>query len=73
MLSPLDGMFIPFAKTKAERQKTGDPRLSLEERYPTHADYFSRLTEAAKKLQAEGFLLVEDVERTIESCSEMKW
>ena len=46
MLSPLDGMFIPFAKTKSEREKTGDPRLSLEERYPTHAEYLSRLTEA---------------------------
>lgn len=69
MLSPLDGMFIPFAKTKAEREKTGDPRLSLEERYPTHADYLSRLTEAAKKLQAEGFLLDEDASRIIERAS----
>jgi hypothetical protein len=69
MLSPLDGMFIPFAKTQAERQKTGDPRLSLEERYPTPTEYLSRLTEAAKKLQAEGFLLDEDVTRIIERAS----
>ena len=66
MLSPLDGMFIPFAKTQAERQKTGDLRLSLEERYPTQAEYLSRLTNAAKKLQADGFLLDEDVTRIIE-------
>ena len=66
MLSPLDGMFLPFAKTKAEREKAGDPRLSLEERYPTREDYLSRLAEAAKKLQAEGFLLDEDVTRIIE-------
>jgi hypothetical protein len=69
MLSPLDGMFIPFAKTKAEREKTGDPRLSLEERYPTQAEYLSRLTDAAKKLQTEGFLLDEDVTRIIERAS----
>jgi hypothetical protein len=69
MLSPLDGMFIPFAKTQAEREKTGDPRLSLEERYPTNAEYLSRLTDAAKKLQAEGFLLDEDVTRIIERAS----
>ena len=68
MLSPLDGMFIPFAKTKAEREKSGDPRLSLEERYPTHAEYLSRLTEAAEKLKVEGFLLEEDVTRIIERC-----
>jgi hypothetical protein len=69
MLSPLDGMFIPFAKTQAEREKTGDPRPSLEERYPTHAEYCSRLTESAKKLKAEGFLLEEDVARIIERAS----
>ena len=32
---PLSGSFIPFAATKAERERTGDPRPSLEERYPT--------------------------------------
>ena len=66
MLSPLDGMFLPFAKTKADREKTGDPRLSLAERYPTRADYLSRLTEAALKLKAQGFLLDEDVVRILE-------
>ena len=71
MLSPLDGMFIPFAKTKAEREKTGDPRLSLAERYPTRADYLSRLTEAALKLKAQGFLLDEDVVRILERGAKM--
>ena len=33
------GMVIPFARTKAERRASGDPRLSLEERYPDHASY----------------------------------
>lgn len=69
MLSPLDGMFIPFAKTKAEREKTGDPRLSLEERYPTREAYLSRLAEAAKKLHEERFLLEEDVARIVERAS----
>ena len=70
MLSPLDGMFLPFAKTRAERAKTGDPRLSLEERYPTRAEYLSRLTEAALKLHAEGFLLDEDVVRILKHGAE---
>ena len=69
MLSPLDGMYIPFAKTKAEREKTGDPRLSLEERYPTREAYLARIEKAAKKLQEEGFLLEEDVARIIERAS----
>ena len=36
--SPVGG-FIPFAKTKAERLASGDPRPSLEERYQTHDGY----------------------------------
>jgi len=66
MLSPLDGMFLPFAKTKPERKKTGDPRPSLEERYPSRGDYLSRLNAAALKLHREGFLLDEDVVRILE-------
>ena len=66
MLSSLEGMFIPFAKTKAERERTGDPRLSLEERYPTRAEYLIRLTEAANTLRADGLLLDEDVTRILE-------
>jgi hypothetical protein len=69
MLSPLDGMFIPFAKTKAEREKNGDPRPSLEERYPTREAYLSRIEKAAKKLHEEGFLLEEDVARIVERAS----
>ena len=39
--SPIGG-FIPFAKTKAERTASGDPRLSLEERYVDHAGLRAR-------------------------------
>ncbi|MEZ5383968.1 MAG: alpha/beta hydrolase domain-containing protein [Prosthecobacter sp.] len=73
MLSPLDGMFLPFAKTKAEREKSGDPRFSLEERYPTRADYLSHLTEAALNLHREGFLLDEDVVRILERGVKQEW
>src|SRR5438477_4934236 len=33
------GGMVPLAKTKAQRMAAGDPRLSLEERYGTHAGY----------------------------------
>jgi hypothetical protein len=66
MLSPLDGLFLPFAKTRVEREKTGDPRLSLQERYPAREVYLGRLTEAALKLAADGFLLDEDVVRILQ-------
>jgi len=33
------GQKIDFAQTRAERLSSGDPRLSIEERYPRHARY----------------------------------
>jgi Alpha/beta hydrolase domain len=54
------GQQIGFAKTKAERIALGDPRLSLEERYPSHADYVNAVTAAANGLARDRLLLEED-------------
>jgi hypothetical protein len=59
------GGMIPFARTKAERLATGDPRLSLEERYGDHAGYVEAVREAAANAIAEGFLLPDDAEDLI--------
>ena len=59
------GQMIPFAKTRAERTASGDPRLSLEERYATHADYVGKVTAAANALKAERLLLDEDVQAVV--------
>ena len=58
------GGMIPFAKTKAERIANEDPRLSLEERYATHAGYVAAVQAAARKAVVEGFLLETD-EKTL--------
>lgn len=55
------GSYIPFAKTKAERERTGDPRLSIEERYQNRAHYLGLVTEAGLKLVKDGYLLAEDL------------
>jgi len=55
------GQFIPFAKTKAERNAARDPRLSLFERYPKQKVYVEQIAQAAKELQARRLLLEEDV------------
>lgn len=60
------GQKIDFAKTKAERLASGDPRLSIEERYPTHEQYVSAVTRAANALRQDRLLLDEDVQRYIE-------
>ncbi len=61
----LNGGFIPFDRTKAERTRSGDPRRSLEERYGTHSAYVDLVKAAAEKAVAERFLLREDADRLI--------
>ena len=61
----LSGGYWPFAKTKAERVASGDPRLSLEERYGSHQAYVDTVKKAAGKAVAERFLLREDADRLI--------
>jgi hypothetical protein len=60
-----DGSFVPFARTEAERRASGDPRPSIESRYPTSKDFIGKVRAAAKRQVAAGFLLAEDVERAV--------
>jgi hypothetical protein len=57
------GSYIPFPRTKAERQKTGDTRLSLEERYGDFATYQKRFAAACADLVRRRYLLPEDEQR----------
>lgn len=57
-----NGCIKAFARTKAEREKIGDPRLSIEERYPTHQAYVDIVTRAVAELVNNGFMLAEDGE-----------
>jgi hypothetical protein len=59
----LNGAFLPFAQTKADRMNSGDPRLSLEERYGTHQAYVAAVKAAAEKAVADRFLLRADADR----------
>jgi hypothetical protein len=54
------GQRIPFPATKAAREASGDPRLSIAERYPTFLDYYYKVTKAVNDFALEGFLLPED-------------
>jgi hypothetical protein len=56
----LTGQYIPFAATQAQRQATGDPRLSVAERYPNHAIYVNRVVRAVNELVRQRYLLAED-------------
>lgn len=67
-LCGLTGSFIPFAQTKAERLASGDPRLSLEERYKNHEGFVRAVRQAAQQLVLERFLLQVDADGFINSA-----
>jgi hypothetical protein len=66
----LRGSFIPFAATRAERVAVGDPRLSLEERYPSKDAYVAAFRAAAERLVAQRFLLSEDAATLIDQATQ---
>jgi hypothetical protein len=59
------GQYIPFPKTKADRIASGDPRLSLEERYGNVKTYASLMRNSIDRLVSAGFLLPFDAEQAL--------
>jgi hypothetical protein len=64
------GSYFPFAKTKTDRERAGDPRLSIEERYASREQYLGKITEAALKLVKGGYLLAEDLPGVIDRAAQ---
>ncbi|HEX2932981.1 MAG TPA: alpha/beta hydrolase domain-containing protein [Candidatus Binatia bacterium] len=56
------GQYIPFPKTKVDRLASGDPRPSVEERYPSFAEYQSEVHRAIDGLVKDRLLLCEDAD-----------
>jgi hypothetical protein len=68
----LQGGYIPLPRAKTERESSGDPRQSLEERYRNYATYQKQFTAAAEKLVRDRYMLAEDLPRQAEFCEKMK-
>jgi Alpha/beta hydrolase domain len=64
-----EGSYLPFARTPAERQANGDPRLSLEERYGNHEAYVQKVKEVVRELQEARLLLPEDAARFVDEAA----
>jgi len=60
------GSFLPFARSAAEREKNGDPRASVAERYESREQYLGKFAEAAMKLIHDRFMLREDLQAALE-------
>ena len=72
VLSNMQGSYIPFPRTASERQSTGDPRASIEERYGAASDYLGKVSAAGQRLIEDGYLLPGDLERIV-SQAERHW
>lgn len=59
----LNGSYLPLPKSAEQRQASGDPRLSLSERYGQLDGYLKLLETRCQQMVAERYLLAEDVER----------
>jgi len=65
------GSYIPFARSRAERERALDPRLSIEERYQNRERYLGLFAEATLKLVKDGYLLPEDMPAMLDHAIEL--
>jgi hypothetical protein len=63
------GGYLAFPATRADRVKAGDPRLSIEERYASRADYLKKVEQIARRLARERYVLARDVPAMIEAAA----
>lgn len=64
------GAAIPFPATKADREKAGDPRLSLVERYGSRAYFVATMRVLADRLVRERLLLKEDADAYVAAAKQ---
>ena len=70
-LAGLTGSFDPFPLTREEREKAGDSRQSIAERYASRDDYLRQVRKAAEDLVRQRFMLAADVPAAVERAQEM--
>jgi hypothetical protein len=60
-LVQLTGSYRPFARTRAEREKTGDTRLSIAERYASREAFLAAVKKESDALVSQRLLMPDDV------------
>jgi hypothetical protein len=64
------GSYIPFPRTKADRDRVRDPRPSIEERYRNRDEYLGKYALATLDLVARGYVLADDVADLLKHAAE---
>ena len=65
-MAAVNGSYLPFAGTRAERLEKSDSRPSLEERYGSRARYVKLVALASQRLVEQRLILEEDADRFVE-------
>ena len=63
------GSFHPFARTKEEREASGDSRVSIAERYKSREEYVAKADAVAKGLVKDRLLLAEDEQEPVQQAA----
>ncbi|HEY5624296.1 MAG TPA: alpha/beta hydrolase domain-containing protein [Gammaproteobacteria bacterium] len=66
--SHMSGSFLPFPKDRAARAASGDPRLSIEERYTSKAHYLGLVAGEAMALIDNGYIMAQDLPAILEQA-----
>jgi hypothetical protein len=66
------GSMFPFARTKADRMASNDPRPSIEERYQGEKDFLTKTEAAARELAKQRYVLESDIPRIVDLARE-RW
>jgi hypothetical protein len=66
----LAGSTIPFPATREAREATGDPRLSIAERYASREAYVEQVRKATEALIQARYLLAEDLDEIISQAGQ---
>jgi hypothetical protein len=70
-LSGLSGAFVPFAATRDGRERKGDTRLSIEERYRGKQDYLDRVKRSVADLVRARFMLAGDADAVLKRAEDV--
>ena len=69
-LVQLTGAYLPFTRTRAEREKANDARLSIAERYTSRDEFLARVEKASRELIAKRLLLTDDVKHVMQRAQD---
>jgi len=68
VLSNMQGSYIPFSLSRDARQRSGDPRRSIEERYGSREQYLGLVAGATMELIEGGYLLRRDMAEIVKQA-----